>query len=212
MAGPAILTYSSLITDAQSYFERPNDARLLAQLPRLVMLAENRVATALRILGLQKVVTAAFTAADPVVAKPALWRRTVSFRYQTAAGRYVDLKLRTYEFCRHYWPVPANVTANPVYYSDYNFDNFLIAGTPSLASPFELVYIAKVEPLSDTVQGNWLTANAPQLLLKAVLLEGEIFLKNIPRIDSRKGEYDEAVAAFKSEDGSRAVDRNVVLS
>ena len=41
----AVLTYDSLVEQIPGYCERPNDAALIAQLPMLIMLAENRIAT-----------------------------------------------------------------------------------------------------------------------------------------------------------------------
>ena len=42
----AALTYTSLIDQIPGYCERLNDSALIAQLPFIVMLAENRIATA----------------------------------------------------------------------------------------------------------------------------------------------------------------------
>lgn len=211
MSGPAAMTYDTLLTDVISYTEKANSSNLTDQLPRLVMLAENRMATDLRILGVQQVVTGNFTAGDPRLAKPALWRKTVSFRYTNAANRMVELFLRTYEYCREYWPNQATATVAPRFYSDYNMANFLIAGTPSSALSFELTYVAKLAPLSSAAPTNWYTDGAPQLLLAATLLETEIWLKNQARVPQRQATYDSALAALKGEDGSRALDRSVVL-
>lgn len=211
MPAAATLTYDTLTSDVKSYLERPSDAALAAQLPRLIMLAENRLATALKILGVQQIGQGTLTAGSPTMAKPSLWRQTVSFRVQYQ-GDWKDIYLRTYEFCRQYWPNPSATVSVPRYYADYNFDQFLLVGTPATALAFELVYIAKLEPLSSSNQANWYTANAPQLLLAAVLLESEIWLKNQTRIAARQEAYQSALDAFKAQDGGRAFDRNVVVA
>lgn len=211
MPGPASLTYDSLTSDVISYNERADEATLAAQLPRLIMLAENRIATELRILGTQEVVSGTLSAGDPVLPKPAYWRRTNSVNFTTALGRRAQLKLRTYEFCRVFWPDPSQQDV-PRYYADYDFDNLFIAPTPNAALAFELLYVARLEPLSTAAQTNWLTSNAPQLLLAATLLETELWLKNFRNVDARKAEYGSAIAGFKSEDGARAFDRNIVVA
>ena len=211
MPGPANLTYDLLVSDAASYLERVDEASLAAQLPRLIMLAENRIATDLRILGTQEVVSGALVSGNPVVAKPAYWRRTNSINVTLASGERRQLKLRTYEYCRVFWPDPA-LTDEPRFFADYDFDNFFIAPTPNAPLTFELLFVARLPPLSSATQTNWLTANAPQLLLSAVLLEAEIWLKNFRNVDVRKAAYQESQTAFKGEDGARAFDRNIVLA
>ena len=53
------LTYDSLLTDIQVYAER-TDQPFVNQIPRFVMLAENRLASEVRGLGTQKYVTGSF--------------------------------------------------------------------------------------------------------------------------------------------------------
>jgi hypothetical protein len=211
MSGPANLNYDTLVSDIQAYTERTNDPTLVAQIPRLIMMAENRIATDAKILGTREVVQNTFTSGNPVVPKPAYWRRTESLNYTDPTNGRTQILPRTLEFCRDYWPNAAQ-TGSPRYYSDYDFDNFLIVATPSSALPFELVYIARLAPLSSSTETNWLTSNAPQLLLNACLLEAEVFLKNTSRIPVRQQAYQEALDAFKSEDASRVIDRNIVIA
>jgi hypothetical protein len=205
------MTYSSLVSDVKSYAERLDDDKLSDQLPRLVMMAENRITADLRILGTQEVAAGAFDIGDPQPVKPAYWRRTVSFNYTDPTAGRVELLPRTYEYCRDYWPVTSQ-QGSPRFYADYDYDHFLIVATPSSAFPFEIVYIARLPPLSDDVQINWLTSHAPQVLLNATLLEMDIWLKNFRNIPARQANYDASVGAMKSEDGVRAFDRNIILA
>lgn len=210
MSGPANMTYASLVTDIPAYTERTNDAVLTAQLPRLIMMAENRIATDARILGTVEVAQGTLTSGNPIVAKPAYWRKTQSLNYTDANGNRNQILPRSLEFCRTYWPKAA-ATGSPRYYADYDYDNWLIVATPSAAFAFEAVYVARLQPLSDSTSTNWLTANAPQLLLTACLLETEIFLKNLSRIGQREDAYQKALAAFQGEDATRMADRNIVI-
>jgi hypothetical protein len=202
----ATMTYNSLLADVLAYCERANDAALVAQLSRLVSLAENRVATDLKILGDQKTVTSNFAVASGLVVKPVYWRDTISFNVTADTAR-VQLLLRTYEYCRNFWPDPA-LTGVPRFYADYDFEHFVVVPTPTLAYEFELLYHARKDPLSDANQTNWFTFNAPQLLFYAVMCEAQLFLKNAPALQLWDSRYAESRAGFGAEDGGRAIDRN----
>lgn len=203
-----VMTYSSLLADIQVYVDR-DDQPFLNQRARFVMLAENRIATEIENLGLQRVVTSQMQAGQPIIEKPARWRQSISFNYGAGESSNVRTTLyeRTYEWCRNFWPDPSTTTA-PRYYCDYDFNHFLVAGTPDSAYPFELVYYERPEPLSTDNQTNWITQHAPQLLLFAALLEAAPFLKNDERIPVWQAAYDRAGQAFSRQDNGRVVDRS----
>lgn len=206
----ASMTYASLVADIKAYCERPNDTNLSDQIPRLVMMAENRIAVDARILGTRKVAEAVFSAGNPVVAKPAFWRRTETFRYTNAEGDLVTVWPRTYGFCTTFWTDLAS-TGQPRYYADYDYDNFFVVAPPAAAYAFQILYIARLAPLDDATQTNWLTANAPQLLLYATLEEAGTFLRNTPMAALYAQRYGEALKAFKLEDATRKVDDSIVI-
>lgn len=199
------MTYTSLVTDLESYLER-TDANAVAQIPRFIMLAENTLATELKILGFQGVVTGVFPTTQPTIPKPAYWRDNISFNYTDADGNRVELLPRSYEYCRNFWPNPS-LQGNPRFYSDYNFDNFLIVPTPVSALNFELLYHARIQPLDGTNSTNWLTANAPQLLLSASMVEACTWTKNNTELAKWQAKYDRQLAAFNAEDRNRMEDR-----
>ena len=195
------MTYTSLLADLENYCER-HDATFLAQRSEFVASAETRIATENKPFGLQRVVTGTLSGATLV--KPIRWRRTRSFSI-VVGGERKYLKLRTYEYCRTFWPIAAT-TDEPRYYCDYDFEHFLIAPTPNASYDFELAYFERPEPLSSTNQTSWLTQNAPQLLLYAALMEAMPFLKNSERIPEFQGLYDRAMSSIVKEDSERIVD------
>ena len=67
------LTYDSLLSDVQIYAER-DDAPFVSQIPRFVMLAENRLASEVRGLGFQKYVTGNFS--GNTLPKPSRYQRS----------------------------------------------------------------------------------------------------------------------------------------
>lgn len=188
------LTYDSLLTDVQTYAER-DDQPFVTQLPRFVMLAENRLASEVRGLGLQNYVNSVLT--GNTIQKPARWRETVSFNI-TVGPDIAFLYPRTYDYCRAFAPDPSQ-TGVPRYYADYGYEHFLIAATPDQNYPFEISYYERPEPLSDANQTNWTTQYAPQLLLYATLLEAQPFLKRAERIAEFQGMYDRALQGIAQE-------------
>jgi hypothetical protein len=71
------MTYDSLVEDVITYSER-NDASFVSQIPRLIMLTEQSIAAEIKTLMQLNVVNTTLTATDPVLQKPARWRKTIS--------------------------------------------------------------------------------------------------------------------------------------
>ena len=200
------MTYDSLLTDVRRYLERgftaESDAIVYEQLPRLITLAERRIARELKVQGF---ITAVQTPLQPGVSvyeKPDRWRDTVSM---TVDG--VPIFARSYEYCRSYWPDPAE-TGTPQFYADYNYQNWLITPTPDSDQTLEVLYYEQPPLLGDDCQTNWLTEYAPDLLTYAALLEATPFLKNDERIAIWQGMYDRAAQAVNGEDIKRILDRS----
>ena len=205
----AAMTFDSLFSNVLSYSERPNDLELEAEIPRLVLLAENDCAVDLRVLGNELAVQTTLTIGDPTLAKPEFWRRTTSLMITvTGVGRH-ELKKRTYEYVRNFWPVQTDVGV-PRFYAEYNAANFIIAPTPEATYATELIYFARLDPLSDDHQTNWFTVNSPQLLLYGTMYQASLFLKNFARAETWKMHYKSTLESLKVEDGARTYDRTTV--
>lgn len=194
-------TYASLKSDIATYAER-NDAPFITQIPNFILLAENRLASEVKTLGFQRVVSGVLN--SNTLVKPARWRRTRSFSI-LSGGERVYLFERSYEYCRTYAP-DASANGVPRYYADYDYEHYFIAPTPDQNYAFELNYYELPEPLSDANQSNWTTRYAPQLLLYASLLEAQPFLKMPERIAEFQGLYDRALQAVMKEDVDRIRD------
>ena len=206
------MTFETLKQDVQRYLERgatlASDPIVYEQIPRLINLAERRIARELKIQGFIAVVTDTMVPGQSVYAKPDRWRDTVSINIGTGAGlaNRQTLYTRDYEYLRSYWPNESE-TDTPVFYSDYNYDNWLVAPTPDQAYPFEVLYYELPPLLDDSIQTNWLTEYAPQLLLYGTLLEATPFLKNDERIGTWQQYYDRAAAMLNGEDLAKILDR-----
>jgi hypothetical protein len=119
----------------------------------------------------------------------------------------VPIFARAYEYLRAFWP-NESTEAQPQYYADYNYSNWLIAPTPDQEYPFEVLYYELPPLLDDSIQTNWLTEYAPQVLLYGTLLEATPFLKNDERIGTWQSFYDRAAAMIGGEDMGKIFDRS----
>ena len=209
------MTFTTLQQDVRRYLERgatlAEDAIVYEQIPRLINLAERRIARELKIQGFINVVTDNLIVGQSVYQKPDRWRDTVSINIGTGATNDVRkfLFTRDYEYLRSYWP-DESLTEEPVFYADYNYTNWLILPPPDEVYPFEVLYYELPVLLDDANQTNWLTDYAPQVLLYASLLEATPFLKNDDRIPVWQQMYDRSAAMLNGEDLAKILDRSAV--
>jgi len=207
MTQAAVMTYDSLVADVATYLER-TDIATLEKIPTFVMLAEQIIASQIKFLGNLTVQTSQMTADDPVINKPARWRKTVSMNI-TVDGKRQPVLLRRYEYLREYWPDPTN-TDVPKFYTDYDFTHWLVAPTPDVAYNFEVLYYERVQPLDSSNQTNWFTQYAPQALLYGSLLQAMPFLKNDSRVQLWQAMYQQAMQVLTAEDKLRVADRQAI--
>ena len=201
------MTYNSLFDDISTYLER-TDTATLNKIPTFIMLAEQVLASEIKFLGNLTVNESAMVAGNPVIMKPARWRKTVSMNITTGSERR-PVFLRTYEFLRQYWP-DESLEDLPKYYADYDYSHWLVAPTPDEAYTFEVMYYEEVQPLDATNQTNWFTLYAPQAMLYGSLLQAMPYLKNDERIPMWQAQYDKIVAQLKTENIQRLGDRQAV--
>jgi hypothetical protein len=209
------MTFTTLQEDVRRYLERGNsyasDPVVYEQIPRLINLAERRISRELKVQGFINVVTGTLAVGQAVYPKPDRWRDTVSVNIGTGAQNNTRKVVfsRAYEYLLSYWP-DRTATEEPIFYSDYDYDHWLIAPTPDAEYPFEILYYEIPPLLDDVVQTNWLTEYAPQLLLYGTLLEATPFLKNDERIPVWQSMYDRAAAMLNGEDLAKILDRSAV--
>lgn len=199
------MTFTTLLEDTRRYLERgftaADDPIVYDQLPRLINLAERRIARELKVQGFIRAVTTTLQAGVAIYKKPDRWRDTVSFTVNAA-----PVFARSVEYCRSYWPDPA-ATEAPEFYADYDYSHWLLVPTPDQAYAAEIVYYEQPQLLDENNQTNWLTDYAPNLLLYGTLLEATPFLKNDERMGVWQAMYDRAAQALTGEDIAKILDR-----
>ena len=201
-----VLTYDSLTETVLQYLER-SDAATREQIPTFITMCEFEIAQQIKTLGQMQVAESIMEGGNPVIPKPARWRKTVSFNVVVDGARQPVL-LRKYEYIKNYSPDTAS-EGQPLYYSDYDYEHWFVGPTPDQDYFFEVLYYERISPLSSENQTNWLTQNAPNAMLFGTLLQAMPFLKNDQRqIFQQK--YDQAMAMLKAEDISRIGDRQTI--
>lgn len=208
MTASFVLTYDALITTVEQYLERADDA-VVNQIPTFITLCEFEIAQQIKTLGQQQVVESTMSINNGIIQKPARWRKTVSFTViNPTTGVRSPVLLRKYEYLRNYSP-QNSATSLPLYYADYDYDNWLVAPIPDAAYNFEVLYYERIAPLSSDNQTNWLTQNAPNAMIFGTLLQAMPFLKNDQRTIFQQ-KYTEAMAVLKTEDQLRIADRQAI--
>lgn len=206
-------TFTTLQQDVRRYLERGSslaaDPVVFEQIPRLINMAERRIARELKIQGFINVVTSTLTPGQSVLDKPDRWRDTVSIAIGTGVSGDDRAPLfgRSYEYVRAYWP-NSTERSQPLFYADYDYNHWLVVPTPDAAYPVEIIYYQLPPLLDEEHQTNWLTDNAPEVLLYGTLLEAAPFLKNDERIPVWQNMYDRAAAMLNGEDLGKILDRN----
>jgi hypothetical protein len=208
MTTAVAMTYDSLVENIQSYLER-TDTATLEKIPLFIMLAEQVIASEIKFLGNLNVANSTFTVGQQQIQKPARWHKTVSMNV-TVAGERQPILLRPYEYCREYWPDDTK-TGIPKFFSDYNYDNWIVVPTPDSTYNFEVLYYERIQPLDSTNQTNWFTIYAPQALLYGSLLQAMPFLKNDERTPMWQQQYTAIMNTLKQENTQRIGDRQATV-
>lgn len=199
---PFVITYDSLLATVADYLERDD---IISKIPIFIMLAEKKVSRVLKAQLAQVAVTDALTINNPMVVKPQRWVETISFTVETSDGIIV-LKERSRETIQTMYPVLTD-TSTPKYYSEWQENYYYIGPTPDASYNFELMMYQQPPSLDENQQTNYLTENAPDLLLYSTLLEAEGYLKNDERLPVWKAARDEILQNYGVLDTRRQSDR-----
>jgi hypothetical protein len=194
------MTYDSLVADVITYSER-NDAGFIAQIPRLIMMTEQNIASQIKTLMQLVVVDTTLLAGTAVLEKPVRWRKTISMKVNGA-----PIVQRSMDYITQYQSESDD--GLPLYYAEYDYDHWALAPVPDDAYPVEIIYYSRIQPLDQENQENLLTREAPQALLYGTLLQAQGYLKSLDKIPVWKGYYDDAISALTGEDAKRKTDRN----
>lgn len=197
------MTYDSLVEQVQNYMER-NDAQFVAEIPKLISLAESAIAAELKTLLQLTVEQTTLLNGSAFWNKPTRWRKTISMKIN---GK--PLLLRSQDFIAQYQSESS--VGMPKYYSDYDYSNWGIAPIADQDYPLEVIYYSTVNPLSYANQQNLFTRECPQAMLFGTLLQAQGYLKAMDKLPIWRQYYVDSLAALKKEDNARKIDRNTTV-
>lgn len=202
------MTYDSLGASAKRWVRQELAPTYDTELPALIDATERKVARVLKTLMTTRYVDSTMTSGVNVYEKPSRWLDNLSFEIRTGTGlnEFVALDERTYEFCSKCFP-DQTATAEPRFYADFEFFQYMVFPTPGADYPFRLGFYERPEPLSDSNQQNLLTQLAPELMLYGLLVESALFLTNPQKLEEFKAAYTEKLAEFGIEDVKRITPR-----
>ena len=192
----ALSTYTELKDAIADWLDRSD---LTARIPDFIALAEARINRELRI--------------RPMEVRSTMYA-TVDQQYFNLPGGYIQMRniqLNTNPTTPLEYITPemldrlygSTTTGKPRAYTLIG-DEIQLAPIPDSAYQVEIAFYEKFTPLGDgsagTVTSNWLTANAPDILLYGALMEAEPFIKNDERIPVWLNGYSNAINKLQQQD------------
>ena len=192
----ALSTFTELKDAIADWLDRSD---LTARIPDFIALAEARINRELRI--------------RPMEVRSTMYA-TVDQQYFNLPGGYIQMRniqLNTNPTTPLEYITPemldrlygSTTTGKPRAYTLIG-DEIQLAPIPDSAYQLEMAFYEKFTPLGDgsagTVTSNWLTANAPDILLYGALMEAEPFIKNDERIPVWLNGYSNAIDKLQRQD------------
>ena len=174
-------TFTTLKSAIQDYTEN-TEATFVADLPTIIVQAENRIVKSVELPAFRKNVTGNLTANNSYLTTPTDYLYPYSLAVLDGNSNYTYLLNKDVNFIREAYPT-AGTTGTPKFYAQFDDDNFLLAPTPDTAFTMELHYFHMPTSITESATGTtWLGANAPEVLLYASLVEAYTFMKGEPDI------------------------------
>jgi len=207
----ALSTYTELKDAIADWLDRSD---LTDRIPDFIALAEARLNRELRIRPMEVRSTMTTTVGQRYFNLPGGYLQMRNFQINT--NPITPLEYITPEMLDRLYG--SNTTGKPRAYSLIG-DEIQLAPIPDSEYTIEMAFYEKFTPLGDgtsgTVTSNWLTKNAPDVILYGALIEAEPFIKNDERIQLWLTAYKEAIDKIQKADerdrhsGSQMRVRNV---
>lgn len=173
-------TYSGLKASIADYLARSD---LTLAIPDFITLAEAKFNRDLRCIQMETRATTDVNLSNTepeFITLPLDFQTMRRVRVSSVTGK-PRLEFKSGAQADEYRASMGNVTGLPQFFTIFGTEMELIP-TPDQAYTLEMVYRAKLTPLSDTDTSNWLLAAAPDAYLYGALLEAAPYLQNDERI------------------------------
>ncbi len=188
----AISTYSELKTAVENWLDRTD---LTSRIPEFITLAEARIGRRLRSRGVEDRSTTAMVSGQEYYSLPTDFLEARNVQINTNPVNV--LKYRSpQQMDREY---PSTSTGVPKVFTIIG-EEIQLKPIPNSTDTLEIAYFKRLSALSDSNTTNWLTTNAPDLLLYGSLIEAEAYLVDDPRIAIWKAAFDESIIEWNRQD------------
>ena len=218
------MNYDNLVAMITAYSNQSEEnLAFIANIPNFVFLGQQRIWREAKDIGFEQATQeGTFVVNNATVEKPANWNKTISFIYGDATSAFnncTTLYLRTYEFCRMYWPnaSTSNSANPPLFYSDHQailvnadgsaYSGLFISPTPDQAYKYQIVYLKNVVAVNPDNQVNLLTIKFFDLLFYACMLEAMTYLKDDEKLSVFENKYQAALQSVNQQTQERYTDR-----
>lgn len=191
----SISNYTELKTAVDNWLDRTD---LTDRVPEFIALGEARIYRNLRVRGME-----ARDTSTTIVGGTQYYTLPTDF----IEARNVQINTNPVRVLKYLTPeqmdveYPYTYTGQPIAYTIIG-EEIQLGPVPAQGGTLEIAYYKRLAALSDSNLTNWLTSNAPDLLLYGSLIEAEAFLVNDPRVPLWKAAFDEAIAEWNRQEMS----------
>lgn len=192
------MNYTELVELLQQYTET-REASFVANIPRFVKQAEQRVYRTVMLPELRKNATTQLTPSSPYLDRPSDFLSVFSMSVVDEDGEFHFLYDKDVNFIREAYPSPTD-TGLPKFYAQFDgrttadTGTFLLGPTPDQNYNVELHYYYDPPSIVDTGT-SWLGDNAETVLLYGAMVEAYTYLKGEADLMAQyKARYEEALS------------------
>ena len=190
-------TLTTLKQSIQDWTEN-DETTFVGELDFFIKNAEERIFKSVDLDFFIKNVTGVMTSGNKFLQKPSDFLASNSLSY-VKNSENIFLLHKDVNFIQEYTANPAT-TGSPIYYAQFDVNNFILAPTPDSNYSVEIHYYYRPASLTTDNSGTtWISTNAPDALLYACLIEAYTFMKGendlIQLYNSR---YAEAISRLKT--------------
>lgn len=187
----AITSWATLKTEVAAWLHRAN---LTDEIPGFIQFGELRIYRDLRIKQMETALSESIAAG--VVAVPSGY---VELKYAYIDGTPIQmLEKKDAEWINANYSTRAS-DGKPGYIAR-DGSNFIFGPYPDSTYTVKGSYYKKLDPLSDSNTSNWLTSDAPDLILFATLCEAAPWIGNDPRIAIWESKYAQVKDRIQKQD------------
>jgi hypothetical protein len=191
------MNYGELKQAIQDYTEN-SETTFVSNLPLFIRASEERILKTVQLDLFRRNQTATLTAANPYLNCPSDFLAPFSLSY-TLNGAREFVEFKDVSLVQTYTPDTATQGV-PVYYAQFDVENFLIAPTPNINYAVELHYLYRPASLTAGADSGttWISTNGDLALLYGSLVEAYIFMKGEQDIMQQYTQrFNESIIALK---------------